>query len=241
MTQHVPTPPAPEELAAQRRQLLFRLVLAGVFIAALLLGLTVYDRLNRPRPQEPQAVGTVQLPPPQGPDLPQDSVPTLAAPLEDPLAEAALQRDAPPEPELTSAPELAAPGQRLPEPPPVVDTAPAGRLVLQGEGPRPPVTSGGSPPREAASRESAASAPGPRTQPKPVPGGPGYLIQLGVFSSPDNAEALLSRLQAQGIPAHLESRVVLGPFPTKLAAQAAQVRLRKAGESAGLVVPPKKR
>ncbi len=69
----------------------------------------------------------------------------------------------------------------------------------------------------------------------------GYRIQLGVFDVPSNAEALQREFAAQGLPAHVQSRVVLGPFPTRAKAQAAQAALRKAGQAPGILVPPRSR
>ncbi|NLR73950.1 SPOR domain-containing protein [Leeia aquatica] len=56
-----------------------------------------------------------------------------------------------------------------------------------------------------------------------------YQVQLGLFSHPDNATALLRRLQENGVAAHLESRVVLGPFKDKASAKAAVAQLRALG------------
>ncbi|MBR0567946.1 SPOR domain-containing protein [Azoarcus sp. L1K30] len=68
----------------------------------------------------------------------------------------------------------------------------------------------------------------------------GYLVQLGVFSAMDNAEDLRADVAERGLPAHVEGRVVVGPFASKAAAEAAQARLKREGLSAGIVVPPRK-
>lgn len=68
----------------------------------------------------------------------------------------------------------------------------------------------------------------------------GYLVQLGVFSAMDNAEDLRTDVAARGLPAHVEGRVVVGPFASREAAEAAQARLKREGLSAGIVVPPRK-
>lgn len=67
----------------------------------------------------------------------------------------------------------------------------------------------------------------------------GYVVQLGVFGDPDNAAMLGRELAAQGYPAHLQSRVVLGPFPDRQAAKAAAERLRRERKLEGIVVPPR--
>ena len=64
----------------------------------------------------------------------------------------------------------------------------------------------------------------------------GYLVQLGVFSAADNAQALHEKVAAMGIESHIESRVVVGPFKDRAAADAAREKLRKSGLGKGLVV-----
>lgn len=68
----------------------------------------------------------------------------------------------------------------------------------------------------------------------------GYLLQLGVFGAMDNAEGLRSDLAARGVPAHVEGRVVVGPFSSKAEAEAARDRLKREGLNVGIVVPPRK-
>lgn len=57
----------------------------------------------------------------------------------------------------------------------------------------------------------------------------GYQVQLGLFSSPDNAEKLVTDLKRHGITAHTETRVQLGPFRTRAEAEEAMQRLRALG------------
>ncbi len=57
----------------------------------------------------------------------------------------------------------------------------------------------------------------------------GYQVQLGLFSSPDNAERLVSDLKRHGITARTETRVQLGPFRTRAEAEEAMQRLRALG------------
>lgn len=65
--------------------------------------------------------------------------------------------------------------------------------------------------------------------------GKAYMIQVGVFTSPANAQALQKQLQRAGIEAHLETRVQLGPFKDKHDADKALARARKLGINAVLV------
>ena len=69
----------------------------------------------------------------------------------------------------------------------------------------------------------------------------GYRIQLGVFSDPANAIGLAQELTARGLPAGIQSRVVLGPFADRDAAHKAQAVLSAAGVEAGMLLPPLKK
>jgi DedD protein len=64
--------------------------------------------------------------------------------------------------------------------------------------------------------------------------GKAYMIQVGVFTSPANAQALQKQLQRAGIEAHLETRVQLGPFKDKRDADKALARAKKLGIDAVL-------
>lgn len=70
--------------------------------------------------------------------------------------------------------------------------------------------------------------------------GPGYLVQLGVFAAPDNALRIYLQATAAGQPAHIQSRVVLGPFADRDAAERARKRLQAAGAGAGVLVSPER-
>jgi DedD protein len=66
----------------------------------------------------------------------------------------------------------------------------------------------------------------------------GYWLQLGVFDGMDNAERLRNNADELGLPAHLQARVMVGPFRSKGEADAAMRRLK--GVSKGIVLPPQK-
>lgn len=89
---------------------------------------------------------------------------------------------------------------------------------------------------------SPAPSPAPATkrpaQPAPAALADGYRVQLGVFGDPANAAALQAELDGRGLPAHIQSRVVLGPFENRAQAERAQAQLRKAGAESGVVVAP---
>jgi len=87
-----------------------------------------------------------------------------------------------------------------------------------------------------ATEPPAKPASPPREAFKPLPGR--YFVQLGVFYDMENAEKLRSNAKALGLPAHLQARVVVGPFSDKREAEAARRRLRSIAK--GVVVPPQK-
>jgi DedD protein len=127
----------------------------------------------------------------------------------------------------TPAPEPSAPGtganqaaSPAPPPPP---------LVLNNETLAPPRHAAGamppsSPVTGAAPVENAALVPGKA-----------YMIQVGVFSSPTNAQALQKQLQHAGMEARLETRVQLGPFKDRRDADKALARAKKLGINAVIV------
>jgi DedD protein len=90
-------------------------------------------------------------------------------------------------------------------------------------------------PAKPAAGSTAASTkisakPGPAT-------GNAYVVQVGVFMSPANAQALHQQLLKAGIPAHTETRVQLGPFQDRREAETALAKVKKLGVDAVLVAP----
>jgi DedD protein len=82
-----------------------------------------------------------------------------------------------------------------------------------------------------------------QVQPKPAPSGiarlfSGFVLQAGVFNSPEMAEELHAKLALSGVQSTLETRVQVGPFKTRQEAEAAQQRLRELGIES-VLVPPK--
>ncbi len=67
----------------------------------------------------------------------------------------------------------------------------------------------------------------------------GYMLQLGVFGNPANANALQAELARRGLPARIESRVVLGPYPDRAAVETAQADLHREGRPESFIVPPR--
>lgn len=226
----------------QRTVLLRRAGVAGGLILALLVALAWYER-SQTMPELPQLA---EAPPP----LPKLEEPPRGAPpmptAEQVEAAAAGDASGPgPDgavPELTAAPVVVAPDARQDETPPAASGAP--RLVLgaeasamKGKPPAPPEPDAAAVVAKAdvAAPKVAAPAPTPpRTDVEAIKDG--YMVQLGVFSAPGNAQALVDRVDALGIPAHIESRVVVGPFKNRSEADAARRKLSASGLGKGLVV-----
>ena len=223
---------------AQRAALLKRAALAGGLIVALLLGLAWFER-EQTRPAAPPLA---EAPPPL-PELPSGAPPMPTA--EEVEASVAAQGGEAPAgdraaPELTAAPVVVKPEQREDETPPPATGAP--RLVLGGDGTHAPAPGKPAPaaepdaPPAGLAKATPEAPPAAAPTPAPAPIKNGFLVQLGVFSTPGNAQALRDKVAALGIPAHLESRVVVGPFRNRAEADAAREKLRASGLGKGLLV-----
>lgn len=86
----------------------------------------------------------------------------------------------------------------------------------------------------ALSEQPGAVKASPAQAAAPAPG-KAYMVQVGIFNSPANAQALQKQLQRAGIHARLETRVQLGPFKDKRDAEKALARAKKLGIDAVLV------
>ncbi|OYY93104.1 MAG: hypothetical protein B7Y41_13405 [Hydrogenophilales bacterium 28-61-23] len=204
-----------------KKKALLRLAVAGAVTVAALGGLWWLD---------------------QGGVAPKKTVPAASAPA--PIVAA-------PQPEVR-APETEAPAPDAETPPPDQETAapstPA--ATKQAESPPPPPRVSNAPrstpapqsaprPMQTPVPPSRPAAVPPQAMPQvPPPGaGNGYIVQLGVFANPDNARELVNKLNKQGIRAHLEARVQIGPFLNRQEAEKAQVEMRKLGYNALVTLP----
>ena len=112
-----------------------------------------------------------------------------------------------------------------------------------------PAASGVIPPTPAAARPApaqvaseaaprAAAAPeGPSAPVRKTAAEGAFYLQLGAYPSAEQAEVLRARLSAEGVPSHLETRVLVGPFSDRRDALAAQARLREKGFTPGDLIP----
>jgi DedD protein len=145
---------------------------------------------------------------PAPPPAPHEPSQALIVP---PSAPSAPVEPAPAEPVATPEPESQ---PAAPPPPPVV------------------VNDAGTP---AASPGRPAPAEPAPPRPEALAGG-AFVVQAGVFASPDNAHQLQQRLAREGLRAKMETRVQLGPFKDKQEADQALAKLKKLGVNA-IVVP----
>lgn len=159
-----------------------------------------------------------------------------------------------PQQDASSAPPAVAAGPDAPPPadpasplPAVADSSPLPADPPADAAAAPPATPEASaPPTVAASPAVAEDPPpaapetaSPQRAGSPPPG-PGFMVQLGVFTDGDNAESLRRELARNGYPAHLQSRVVLGPFPDRKSALAAQEKVRRERKLDGMILAPRK-
>jgi DedD protein len=219
---------AADDDIALRKRLLSRMAVAGVVILGLLGGLAVFDVLNKP----------------QAPALPK----MASAPVDQPAvtepektAEAAKEEskdDIAAEPERTET-VMESPKSAKPLTLPAIPRTASIKPPLPSVVPAKPDVR-----HEIAKvipeRTATAAAPSQSSATKPlaqvVEGAKRFLVQVGVFSNHANAEELVTKLQAAGIPAQIESRVQVGPFASRAEADAARAKLKSMGIDDGLLV-----
>jgi len=214
----------PGETDEVKRKALLRLGVAAAVTVAALAGLWWLDQGSKPAKPVPAAVPNPIVAAPA-----QESAPPQA---EEPAAGQAT----PAEQTVAAAPPATSPatGPAASEPPPPPKVSNTPRT------PPPPL-----PPRRlpATPVPAAHLAVAPATVPAETPPPPsanevgkGFVLQLGVFSNPDRARELVNKLTKQGIKAHMETRVQLGPFGDRQEAEKAQAEMRKLGIAA-LIIP----
>ena len=145
-----------------------------------------------------------------------------------------------------SAPNQANPSQPTPGAAPAVAEAPAKvepQVVAEKPVPEKPVAEQPVPEKPVA---TVATAPAAERTPAATATGGNWWIQLGSFSSRENAERLQKQLRAAGYPISVSPiksngkelyRVRAGPVPSREAAAGLQGRLAAAGHKSSLVAP----
>jgi DedD protein len=236
MSENDPQPVSDDE--ALRKRLLNRIAVAGVIIVGLLAGLAAFDALVNPGPPQKQAKPEEPAPPPIKPLA--EAKPELPAPPAELPAEKPVET--PHEP--PAVPEQSA----APEPPPLPEPKQERPLTKPATA-RPAMHKPTQTPVAAESDETPTAAPQAKEAPAHAAPGPiaravaaarHYILQLGVFSNPVNAEELRAKLSQNGIPAQIESRVQVGPFATRKEAEETRQKLIALGIEPGIVVTVKK-
>jgi DedD protein len=213
-------PPGSDEQHLKQRALR-RLAVALGLIAAAIIGLALLDRYTS-LPKRPA-------------EKPGSEPPPIAALPEPKPVQPAPEAATPPAPAPQATPALP------PPPPPVVSNEPlappveAKRVPPLKDGQAVPESSKGAvktTPKAEPKGPAAALKPSPDATPAAAPAPEpikGFVVQTGVFTSTQNAQALEAKLREQGIPVFTETRVVAGPFHTRGEADAARKKLKAMG------------
>ncbi|NSL56383.1 SPOR domain-containing protein [Uliginosibacterium aquaticum] len=232
-----------------RNKLVSRAVLVVALIVALLAGLMIFEgKSDRPEVSEAAPVAAALNAPRIGVSV--SAAPTTPAAVPESMPEELKRaiREAPDAAQATLASMSAPAASSAPSQTPVV---PEGSSDVPTKPLATPATPVHSPLR--AGRDSHPQAPtlatsAGRTEPvrassaaspalsEARDAGP-FILQVGVFSNPGNAEELRNKLRQAGIPTQLETRVQVGPFSSKEEAVKAQDRLKKLGIGGGMLLP----
>lgn len=165
--------------------------------------------------------------PPVTPPAQAPRVPAAAAPALVQQTSPAPQRDLPPAGTVVAPRPAGSAPTASPAP------AVAASAAAQPQSGAAPAPVAGMPARTGAAAPVAAQA---AAAPAEAPAR-GYVLQFGFFSSVARAEELKARMAQAGIPAQVETRLVVGPFADRREALAAQSRLREKGIDTGVLLP----
>lgn len=213
-----------------KRGLLKRVALAGALVVALLGGLAVFDALHVPQP----AIQTAALAPETTTGAtaeaakPAEPEPQTAEPREAESAATETKEEVAAEPERTSTPLASLPPAKAERP-----LTPPARARPAAIRPSEPVAAIRKP---EPARELARHAPPSRPLTRATEAPRQYVVQMGVFNNVANAEEFRAKLEASGVPAHIEARVQVGPFGTRQEAEHAREKLRSLGMENGLLM-----
>ncbi|AXK39726.1 SPOR domain-containing protein [Crenobacter cavernae] len=250
-------PDTPDNDDAHKRKVTRRVMLAGGLVVAAVAGVVLVSQFSPSRvkmtaqTQEPSSGRIVQ----KSASAPEALAPETSAPQAEastPAAEPGL----PPSPATEITPGVAA--ARGGESKRPTSPAPSGGAGPRAIAPTPAPAPTAAPPAQAPTPAPPVKpAPAKAFRPEPPPpaaatpaqtvGGPpapaarqagssvGYNVQLGLFSSLENAQRLLTELKAKGVEAKTETRVFVGPFRTRAEAEEAIAALKEIGAQPLLV------
>lgn len=253
------TDAASHPVAQLKNTLLKRMALASGLILALLGSLALFDHLGTPEesannaPRFTSAVPVSKKESAQATPQPAEPTPITNTSAEEPTkTEAESSASAQPQPssseklpppEIRAQPSLpitpaAAPKSNTSNTPSASNTASAPKTAKNNTAASEEVTRAPENNIVPASKHSTNNPPSP-TKPQTSALGR-YLLQVGVFSETQRAEALQAQLSLNGITSTLETRVQVGPFKTRQEAETAQRKMKSLGLDALLLAPKNK-
>lgn len=229
----------PKQAPDLKRKLIWRMLVAGLMIVALLVTLAVFDNLSvtdepvssAPRFTERVPVAKKEITQALKPAEPPTEETPSAEPESSavPVDKSTPAAEAPPRPEVLAQPVLPKNQTRSTAPSatphPVATPAPNAAPPKPAAEPTPP----------AQSEPTAAETARPPTPPPRLFSG--YALQAGVFSDMRRAEELHAKLTLNGIPSTLEARVQVGPFKNRQETEVAREKMKTLGIDAVLLMP----
>ncbi|GAB2180136.1 hypothetical protein DLREEDagrD3_03590 [Denitratisoma sp. agr-D3] len=257
-----------DEEDAIRRRLVNRIAIAGVMIVALLGGLAIVDALYVP-PAPAPAPQMAALPAEADAakeETKEEAKATEAEPEKKAESETVKEEDkapttvakaepAPEKPAPEAVPSLNKGSKPIKPITPPAEAKPATMAGALKSGPAAPLAAAPkNEPAQAVAQRQLRTSPtptyahnAPASKPLSQPAQPvaadtsrRYLVQMGVFNNVANAEELRGKLEAAGVPAHIEARVQVGPFGSKEEAEAARVKIAALGLDPGILMATKK-
>lgn len=267
MTEKTEVPDEESGSAEMRGKLIKRLAVAGVLVAALLGMLAFFDYLATAPEENDAPVFTQPVPVAPRNVVTQPVTPLVETPVPSPVAEPAAEAPPAPVVEAQPTLVLEVEPKPHRENPPLMPStvavakkpstgqpAPAVEVIRPARSvPESTASPATQPAPESPPLQSPPQSPHLAVKPNvrilearpaqpPVVLTPqrlfsGFLVQAGVFTSPQLAEELHAKLTLSGINSTLETRVQIGPFRTRQEAEAAQIKLRELGVESVLLPP----
>ena len=228
MTEQDTQPPnLPDGDEALRRSLLKRVGVAAVLVVALLAALMLFDGQSGRDEQRVAPVARVEPP-----------VKPIEQPTEPAVVDVVEQADVAAVPEDTETPISRPCADERPLTMPARAQNAAMRPAEPAATPKPDAVrdiARAVPPKEVATMPTASRPIAQATESSRH-----FQLQMGVFNNLANAEELKTRLEAAGVPAHIEARVQVGPFASRREAEQAREKLKSLGMEPGLIVAARK-
>ncbi|SMF31077.1 Sporulation related domain-containing protein [Pseudogulbenkiania subflava DSM 22618] len=253
MSPDTQTPPPPKggEEKDISRKLKQRLLIAGGLVALALAAIPVLDHFGKrdevamtasePQGSSGKIANVASAPATEPPAAIESSTPAAMeasqpASQTTPASPTPSGHIAPPAPDTSKTPGVAAIHAKTPTippqakaptttPAPTVKTAPVAKEESKEESSVPPQAF------KPQLQNEPLPAPAPVNKARPAGSSLGYKVQLGLFTSLGNAQKLVETLKANGIEAHTETKVHVGPFRTRAEAEETMNKLHQLGYS----------